>query len=219
MAKRAGFEDREDAKELGKKPPGVGHNVTQEVFLKAAAQMAQLNQERQELNARINAERKQMKANGIELGAMDAMLKMAEWDRGEIREAFDLRRRYAEWLNLPIGTQTDLFKGMEDDEIQAREWHATGLQHKRAGRARSLPDHCPEQFIQFYDRGYDEKQFVWTRVEKGSDPAPAKPPKGAKEQKPGKDKRAPEPKRQDPVPPGEGDSWPDDKDIKDRVVN
>lgn len=218
MAKRAGFEDREDAKELGKKaPPGIGHNVTQEVFLKAAAQMAQLNQERQELNARVNAARKQMKANGIELGAMDAMLKMAEWDRGEIRESFDVRRRYAEWLNLPIGTQIDLFKGMDDEEIQAREWHATGLQHKRAGRARSLPDHCPEQFIQFYDRGYDEKGFIWTKVEKPA--ADPKPTAKAKEQKPGKDKKAPDPKTQGDVPPGRGDEWPDDKDIKDRVVN
>lgn len=217
MAKRAGFEDRQDAKELGRKlPAAAGHNVTEEVFLKAASEMAALAAERKEINERISARRKQFKANGIELGKMDLVLKMAEWDRGEIREHFDTEIRYARWMNLPVGTQPSMFDGMADDEIQAREWFDTGLSHRRAGKVRSLPDHCPEAFIQFYDRGYAGKEFIWTKdgtppagKEKGSAPK-------TKPAAPAKDKKAPDPKHQEQTPPGkppsdaagEGDGWP-----------
>ena len=210
MAKRAGFEDRQDSKELGRKlPPAAGHNVTEEVFLKAAAEMAALSAERKEINERISARRKQFKANGIELGKMDLVLKMAEWDRGEIREHFDTEIRYARWMNLPIGTQPGLFEGLGDDEIQAREWYDTGLSHRRAGKPRSLPDHCPEAWIQFYDRGYAGKDFIWNR---DGGQAPAK----TKEAQPPKTKPAPDPKHQEQTPPGkppadaagEGDGWP-----------
>lgn len=217
MAKRAGFEDRQDAKELGRKlPPAAGHNVTEEVFLKAASEMAALAAERTEINQRISARRKQFKANGIELGKMDLVLKMAEWDRGEVREHFDTEIRYARWMNLPVGTQPSMFDGMADDEIQAREWFDTGLSHRRAGKARSLPDHCPEAWIQFYDRGYAGKEFIWTKdgtppagkVVKAKDGAAPKTKPAA----PAKDKKAPDPKHQDQVPPKpetKGDDWPE----------
>lgn len=214
MAKRAGFEDRQDAKDLGRKlPPAAGHNVTEEVFLKAAAEMAQLAAERTEINQRISARRKQFKANGIELGKMDLVLKMAEWDRGEVREHFDTEIRYARWMNLPVGTQPDMFKGMADDEVQAREWYDTGVSHRRAGKGRSLPDHCPEAFIQFYDRGYAEKDFIWEKPDPKARQAKEAPaPKTKPAPKP-KDKKEPDPKHQEGTPPGKAlvegeDGWP-----------
>lgn len=142
-------------------------NVTSGTFLEAVREIAKINAEMRAINERRKGIRKKWKSEGIELGILDATIKMAEWERAEVRSHFDNARMYAEWLGLPIGHQQDLFKGLGDDAVQKREWFALGAVSSRLGRPNKAPEECPPEYLQVWQAGYngeDEKQ--WTEAEK-----------------------------------------------------
>lgn len=143
-------------------------NVTQATFLEAVKEISSINAKVRALNEDRKAIRKKWKAIGLELGLLDATIKMAEWDRPEVRTHFDLSRRYAEWLGLPLGTQQDLFAGMGDDEVQKREWFALGQVASRLGQAQGKPpEECPPEYHQAWLKGFaDEDEKSWTEAEK-----------------------------------------------------
>lgn len=156
MARRAGSED--GGSKAGRKKSTPDHaNVTPESFREAVKLMAEADSKVREANEARKAVRKRIKAMGIELGDMDATVKMADWERPEVRETFERRQKYAEWLGLPIGSQGDLFKGLSDEEIQNREWHATGRTAFLAGKERLIPAEVPEEFEIAWTAGYDGK--------------------------------------------------------------
>lgn len=142
-------------------------NVTSGTFLEAVREIAKVNAEMRALNERRKGIRKKWKSEGIELGILDATIKMAEWDRAEVRTHFDNARLYAEWLGLPIGHQQDLFKGLGDDAVQKREWFALGAVSSRLGRPNKAPEECPPEYIQVWQAGYNgEDEKAWTEAEK-----------------------------------------------------
>lgn len=142
-------------------------NVTSATFLEAVREIAKVNAEMRSLNERRKGIRKKWKAEGLELGILDATLKMAEWDRAEVRDHFDNARRYAEWLGLPVGVQADLFKGLGDDEVQKTEWRALGRVASNLGRAAKPPEECPPEYRQSWMQGFnDEDEAAWTEAEK-----------------------------------------------------
>lgn len=142
-------------------------NVTSSTFLEAVREIAKVNAEARSINEKRKGIRKKWKAEGIELGLLDAALKMAEWDRAEVRAHFDVGRRYAEWLGLPVGHQPDMFKSMGDDEIQKREWFALGQVASRLGKPAKAPEECPPEYIQDFMRGFaDEDEHAWSDAEK-----------------------------------------------------
>lgn len=143
-------------------------NVSQGTFLEAVKEISGINAKMRALNEDKKAIRKKWKANGIELGLLDATIKMAEWDRPEVRAHFDIARRYAEWLGLPLGTQQDLFAGLGDDEVQKREWFALGQVASRLGQAQGKPpEECPPEYHQAWLKGFaDEDEKSWTDAEK-----------------------------------------------------
>lgn len=142
-------------------------NVTSATFLEAVREIAKVNAEMRSLNERRKGIRKKWKAEGLELGILDATLKMAEWDRAEVRDHFDNARRYAEWLGLPVGVQADLFKGLGDDEVQKSEWRALGRVASNLGRAAKPPEECPPEYRQSWMQGFnDEDEAAWTDAEK-----------------------------------------------------
>lgn len=142
-------------------------NVTSGTFLEAVREIAKINAELRALNERRKGIRKKWKSEGIELGILDATIKMAEWDRAEVRTHFDNARKYAEWLGLPIGHQQDLFKGLGDDAVQKREWFALGAVSSRLGRPNKAPEECPPEYIQVWQAGYNgEDEKAWTEAEK-----------------------------------------------------
>lgn len=168
MAKRIDKEPSATAKaaaDAGAQP--VGGNITRETFLEAQAEITEATNAVKAANERRKATRKKWKANGIELGVLDAVVKMAEWDRSEVRANFDNRRRYAEFMGLPYGTQPGLFEGMSEDERGSSEWYASGKTAKLAGFAREAPDTCPDRFQTSFLHGYDGKP------EPRAKPAPA----------------------------------------------
>ena len=141
-------------------------NVTRDTFLECVREIAAINAEMKALNERRKSIRKKWKSNGIELGVADATIKMAEWDRSEVREHFDTARRYADWLGLPIGAQPDLFaKG--DDTVQRKEWYAMGRVASNLGRPARPPEECPPEYQQVFMAGFnDEDEEQWTQAEK-----------------------------------------------------
>lgn len=137
-------------------------NVSGATFLEAVRDIAKVNAEARAVNERRKAIRKKWKAEGIELGILDATVKMAEWDRSEVRAFFDNSRRYAEWLGLPLGTQQDLFKGLSDDQIQAKEWYKAGRVASNTGKPGRPPEECPDEYHQDFMRGFnDEDERTW----------------------------------------------------------
>lgn len=145
----------------------VQGNVTSATFLEAVREIAKVNAEMRSLNERRKGIRKKWKAEGLELGILDATLKMAEWDRAEVRDHFDNARRYAEWLGLPVGVQADLFKGLGDDEVQKAEWRALGRVASNLGRPAKAPDECPPEYQQAWLQGFnDEDEAAWSEAEK-----------------------------------------------------
>jgi len=67
--------------------------------------MSEADQECKAANEKRKKLRKELKAAGVQLGDFDAMMRMMDWQREEVAETFDRRLQYAQWLNLPIGTQ------------------------------------------------------------------------------------------------------------------
>lgn len=141
-------------------------NVTSATFLEAVREIAKVNAEMKALNERRKGIRKKWKAEGLELGILDATIKMAEWDRAEVRAHFDNARRYAEWLGLPIGTQQDLFAKLGDDAVQKKEWFALGAVASRLGRPNKAPEECPPEYRQHWQAGFNgEDEKAWTEAE------------------------------------------------------
>jgi hypothetical protein len=140
--------------------------VTQGTFLEAIRDIAKVNAEMRALNERRKGIRKKWKSEGIELGLLDAALKMAEWDRAEVRAHFDTGRRYAEWLGLPIGAQADLFKSAGDDAVLKSEWFGLGRVASRLGKPGKPPEECPPEYHQAFMAGFNEEdEAEWLAAE------------------------------------------------------
>lgn len=172
MAKKIGADESagKSTKETSKL--GVGDsagNLTQDTFLQSAAEMAAMNAKVAAVNEERKSLRKVIKSRGIELGDLDETMKKADWDREEVRAQFERRRKYAEWLGLPHGTQANLFEGMSADEKAAAEWEMRGRTHALAGRGPQPPEECPDGFKPNWTRGYK-----LAKGEKVEDQKPAK---------------------------------------------
>lgn len=160
-------------------------NVSQETFLQSCQEIAAVNLAcKAAADARAKV-RKTIKARGIELGILDATLKMADWDREEVRLAFDNRRRYAEWLGLPIGIQADMFKDKTPEQKAQMDAHGRGVTDARTGKSGQPPEDLAEDLAEFYTRGFKgkplekEKKEPKEKVRKDKDGnilAPAKTP-------------------------------------------
>lgn len=170
MAKKAGSEDprMSPTGTPAAATPGDNAVVTEGSFLQAVKEITAATLLVKEQNERRKTLRKKWKASGISLGALDAVVRLAEWDRGEIREHFSVERQYAGWLGLPVeGRQANLFKDLSDDQIQAKEWHARGRTASRTGKAGRPPEECPPEFHQDFMRGFnDEDEGAWADSEK-----------------------------------------------------
>jgi len=169
MAKRAGAEEP-----APKGPANAGSNqvVTPEYYLKAVKDITAQRAVVDAARARLNAIRKEFKAGGIVLGTLDAMVRMAEWDRGEIRDHFDVQAKYAEWLGLPVAPgvmrQGDAFRGdPASEEFQRAEWKADGRTASRTGKPGRPPEECPPEFHQAWMQGFNEEdEAAWSDAER-----------------------------------------------------
>lgn len=172
MAKRVGSEDAPKLGAAGAGAPTHGSNivVTPELYLEAVKKITLAQAKVKAANEEKNGIRKHYKGAGIELGVLDAMVKMAEWSRGEIRDHFAVQARYAEWLGLPVAPgvlrQGDMMAGLDDQEVQRREWFAIGRTTSRTGKPGRPPEECPEEFHQAFMAGFNEEdEAAWSDSE------------------------------------------------------
>lgn len=165
MAQQLGKDTQPDGVDKARTAEVAG-NLTQDTFLQSCQEMAALKREQKAVANKIASARKVIKARGVELGLMDAALKMADWDREEVRTNWDTRRRYMEWLGLPIGTQGDILAGLEGEAKLNAEWHARGATDAKAGKTGEIPDECPDDQRDAYTRGFKGKALE-KKKEKG----------------------------------------------------
>lgn len=177
MAKRIGSDSAPTVGAKGKGAPAPNTNkvVTEEFFLKA---VKDIGAENDKVKAAAHARklvRNEFKLAGIQLGLLDATVKMAEWSRGEIRDHFGTAAQYAQWLAMPVapGVVKQATLATEDDDaIQRREWFALGRTYSRTGKPGRPPEECPDEFHQAFMGGFNEEdEAAWLDAD-SEKPAP-----------------------------------------------
>lgn len=143
---------------------GSGHNLTEDTFLHFVAVNAAAEKKLKEAQGARKAVRKQAKAAGIELGHMDAIVRMGEWDRTEVQAFFQTRLLYAKWYRLGglVGDQGEFLFGEKapvlDDEHDAAHWSDKGFQAGVLAQSSTPPDECHPQFHQDFQHGWSAGQ-------------------------------------------------------------
>lgn len=140
-------------------PAPAGDNLSDEAtFYRHVRAIVAANAKLDEAKAARNAVRKLARADGIELGALDRIIKMADWDASEIRDHFATEQRYAELMNLPVGTQLDLLDGVPEAARPDIDWKAKGFTAAMTnkGEFAKAPDNCPPDQVQNYLAGVHE---------------------------------------------------------------
>lgn len=175
------------AKQLGKEDPKAvleeaRDNLSEGDFLDAVRRMVAMNDKCAIQNSARQSLRKTLKSEGIVLGDLDAVIRMAEWDRTEQRAHFDNRTRYARWLGLAVGTQPDMFQSMNDRQVQEAEWKAVGRTAALTGKAASPPEECPPIFHDHFMSGFQEASDE--EFESAAPPPEKKPAAKTKPKKP-----------------------------------
>jgi hypothetical protein len=145
----------------GKSAPPAGHNgPTQEKIHQHARAIIAANLKVQEAQAARQSVRKLAKADGVELGKLDTIISMMDWEPGEVRAHFKTLIDYAVWFELPIGTQVDLFAGVPDAAKPALDWESKGYQAAVTGKGvqGKAPEDCPADCIQAWLTGWNRGQ-------------------------------------------------------------
>lgn len=161
MARTLGAEPNGGAK--GSTPPPPGHNgLTDETFLLFVNELAQIEAKLDEWKGQRKSARKRAKAAGIDLGHMDAVVRMADWSTDEVREFFGTRTKYALWMRLPLGAQADMFADEQTKPVEepqdAAYWSGKGYQAGVRGLVLKIPAECHPQHHQDFTHGYHAGQ-------------------------------------------------------------
>lgn len=117
-------------------------------------------QKRKELNGAISKFRKGLKAQGINLGNLDSLVRMLEWTPEEVKSDFAERQWYAEAMRLPVGSQLEMW-GTEATPEPVKDqlkWFNVGYKSGLAGIGwpDEAPDGCPPECVQEYAKGHEQ---------------------------------------------------------------
>jgi hypothetical protein len=152
-----------DAKGGKGKTAAQGHNtLTDDVFLGFVNEFAAIDAKMDEIKGLRRSARKRAKAAGIELGQLDAVVRMADWSMEEVRSYFGTQTQYAIWMGLPLGTQADLFAKENAEPVDephgAEYWQSKGYGAGIRGQAKTPPDECHPTHHQDFFHGWDKAQ-------------------------------------------------------------
>lgn len=144
-------------------PPPVGHNgLTDETFAQYVNELAKIEAKLEGVKAERRAARKRAKAAGIELGHMDAVVRMSDWSQEEVRNHFATQAQYAAWMGLPLGTQVDLFAkevgGKASEPHGAEYWNSKGYAAGLRGDLPTPPAECHPEHHPDFKHGWDKGQ-------------------------------------------------------------
>lgn len=114
-------------------------------FRAAINLLTEIEQELDIVKARKKKARKEVKAMGFNLGDLDAVVRMMDWSRDEVKEHFDRKAQYAAWVKLPIGSQGNMF-GEESEPEKETAAELVFAKAYQAGIKGSSPE-CPEEYL------------------------------------------------------------------------
>lgn len=139
---------------------GIGHNMPpeldQETFLSAVRTMDAFVEKRKELNAQISRFRKDLRTRGIKLGTFDAVLSLRELERDEQREDLIQQVQFRRWLNLPVGSQAEMFPRGAPKPVESSAF-AAGFSAGVSGKDRQAPEEFAKE-KRDWNRGWDDGQ-------------------------------------------------------------
>lgn len=132
----------------------AGHNMgpAPEVFLEHFRKLANLKRELAQVQSAVQLGFKKAKAAGINPDILKAVLKARKEEPAQIEQNMRDFFRYALWLEMPIGTQPNLFAASDDAprpteraKAEQKEWEArdAGFDAGVAGRAHDTNPHVP----------------------------------------------------------------------------
>ena len=132
------------AKSVDSKEAPGSNQPTEAEFRSAINILAKIEEDLDVVKARKKKARKEIKAMGFNLGDLDATMRMMDWGRDEVMEHFERRERYARWVKLPVGAQSNMFEGDEPKSESAGE--LVFAKAYQAGIQGKSPE-CPEQYL------------------------------------------------------------------------
>lgn len=147
--------------------PGIGHNgLDQEAYLLHQQAMVRSNVEQALFRAKRKSVRKLAKSAGVDLGKMDLMSKMLDWEPDDIRDFFKTVWQYAVWTRLAPNEQGSLFgqddgPAMPDFAQDELDWEMKGRNIGMKGEELKVPDGCGGDRVQAFTRGWHEGQAMF----------------------------------------------------------
>jgi len=152
-------------------------NVSEDRIRRFVSEMVRLTAEKNELVSEIRLLRKNAKDDGVDLKAVDRVMRMAKMTEDEQKREHDITVAYARHLHLPIGTQLSFLSDMPDlstamtDEQKRQKWFDHGFSTSLLGGARTENPHLPEtaEGVAWFD-GYQAQQTERMKGFKSIDP-------------------------------------------------
>lgn len=172
----------------------AGHNSgpAPEIFLEHFRKVSAFKREVSQAQSALQLAYKRAEKAGINLGAFKAMLKARKEEPAQIEQNMRDFFRYALWLEMPIGTQPNLFAASDDAprpteraKAEQKEWEArdAGFDAGVAGRAHDTNPHVPGTLLhQAWAAGHSKGvEFIQEGLRTGRvrDPNEAKKAKGS----------------------------------------
>jgi hypothetical protein len=127
------------------------HNVPPDTFLRHYREIRDAKDAHADTGMALARAKKAAKGDGIDLDALKLLEKFADLDTDEAEMRLRHLRLYAEWIELPIGAQNDMFgqppppKPDEEETQKQRDFNAkaAGKTAGQAGHERQTNPHSP----------------------------------------------------------------------------
>lgn len=151
------------------------HNVPPKVFLDHYRTIRDLKDAHADAGMAVARAKKAAKNAGIDLDALKMLEKLTALDLDEAEMQLKNLRMYAQWIELPIGSQMDMFGKAEPETVDAetaaeqREWVAgsRGYEAGAAGQERDInPYEAGSAEYVAWDKSWARGHKVWLNGQK-----------------------------------------------------
>lgn len=134
-------------------------NLSAATFQDFVEELSTLGDQKDRIVGKIRNRRKAAKEAGINLGEMDAVLKLKTMDTQEVKDNEADRLQYAKWLKVDLGFQASLELPEPDEKQVARltkfDTHRAGYEAGKRGDPRNTNPHEPGTVAHpFWDQGW-----------------------------------------------------------------
>jgi hypothetical protein len=144
----------------------LSHNVRPEVFLKHYRTIRDIKSERKRLGSQEQIAKKNAKSDGVDLDALRLLDNLAKIDTDEAQMRLRHLFAYAQWAEVPFGTQLDIFGPAHNpppaEQEKQAEWNAQqeGLKAGETGEPGDNNPHPPGASVhaawaEAWKRGHD----------------------------------------------------------------